>query len=105
VMSDRAVFYADVLGFSRMSSASGAESTVDALSDLAVVLSDTGDIARFLRRGRWRARYGLSDSLFLVGNDVVATCGSGAELYYSLAYLNSHADRDLVLLRGSSHGR
>jgi len=95
-----AVFFADVLGFSARSRAGNAAPAVDALSDLASILSTQSSVARYLQAPAWRRRYGLSDSIFLVTDDPIGACAAAAEIFSNLAFYNSHAD-DAVLLRGA----
>ena len=98
-MSTGAIFFADILGFGAMARTKGAGDAVDALSDVATVLVENGEITRFLGLERWHCRYGLSDSLFLVADTVSAACRGAAELYFNLAYLNCGVDT-VVILRG-----
>ena len=95
-----AVFFADVLGFSALSRVANATPAVDALSDLASIFSTQSCVARYLQAPAWRRRYGLSDSIFLVADDPVEACAAAAEIFFNLAFHNSHAD-DAVLLRGA----
>ena len=82
---DRIVFFADVLGFSSLARRPGAAGAVDALSDLATVLSSNDEIARLVRSDVWMERYGLSDSIFLVAEDPRAACAAAVELFFNLA--------------------
>lgn len=94
------VFFADVLGFSEMASAPGAQPAVDALADLARLFA--GDpLARYLAPSAgWSGRYGLSDSMFLVADDPAAACAAAAEFCFSLAFYNSGLP-SAVLVRGA----
>jgi hypothetical protein len=95
-----AIFYADILGFA--GKASAGEPAVDALSDLALILSDRDEISKLLQEGApWKERLGLSDSIFLVADDAVAAARAAAELFYQLAYLNASRPQNAVLLRGA----
>jgi hypothetical protein len=95
----RAVFFADILGFSNLARASGAAGAIDALSDLYQLLSSDDELAQLLRSDVWQERYALSDSIFLVAEEPAAACKAGAEIFFHLAYLN-HAGEAPVLLRG-----
>ncbi len=97
---DRIVFFADVLGFSGLARRPGAVGAVDALSDLATVLSSKGEIARLVRSDVWMERYGLSDSIFLVAEDVRTACAAAVELFFNLAYIHIDSSSP-VLLRGA----
>lgn len=97
---DRIVFFADVLGFSGLARRPGATGAVDALSDLATVLSSNNEIARLVRSDVWIERYGLSDSIFLVAEDPRAACAAAVELFFNLAYIHTDSASP-VLLRGA----
>ncbi len=60
------VFFADVLGFSSRARLARAASAIEALSDVAHILSKDHAVARYLQLPVWRQRYALSDSIFLV---------------------------------------
>jgi len=93
------IFYADILGFA--GKARVGEPALDALSDLALILSDRDEISHLLQEGApWKERLGLSDSIFLIADDAVAAARAAAELFYHLAYLNSSRPQNAVLLRG-----
>jgi hypothetical protein len=94
------VFFADVLGFSALSRVANATGAIDALTDLATILSTQNSVARYLQAAAWRRRYGLSDSIFLVADDPTAACAAAAEIFFNLAFYNSQAE-DTVLLRGA----
>jgi hypothetical protein len=99
-MPSGAIFYADILGFA--DKAAAGESALDALSDLALILSDRDEISKLLQEGApWKERLGLSDSIFLVADDAVAAARAAAELFYQLAYLNASRPQNAVLLRGA----
>ncbi|MBI2266197.1 MAG: hypothetical protein HYU64_13650 [Armatimonadetes bacterium] len=83
-----------------MSRGSGAASALDALSDVARVLSKDGPVSDFLNRYPWEKRFGLSDSLFLVGTDPIGACEAAAEFFFNLAFYNSTVDW-AVLMRGA----
>jgi hypothetical protein len=94
------VFFADVLGFSEMASAPGAQPAVDALADLARLFS-RDPLARYLAPSAgWSGRYGLSDSMFLVAEDPAAACAAAAEFCFNLAFYNSGLP-SAVLVRGA----
>jgi hypothetical protein len=93
------IFYADILGFA--GKARVGEPALDALSDLALILSDRDEISNLLQEGApWIERLGLSDSIFLVAGDAVSAARAAAELFYHLAYLNASRPQSAVLLRG-----
>lgn len=74
---------------------------VDALSDLATILSDRDEISNLLQQGApWKERLGLSDSIFLIADDSVAAVRAAGELFYHLALLNASVPEQAVLLRG-----
>lgn len=99
----RTVFFADVLGFSSMSR-TAPDLAVDALSDIATLLSADHPVATYLNRHPWEERYALSDSIFLVGLDPVEACKAVAEFFFNLAFYVAEADHP-VLLRGAvAHG-
>lgn len=99
-MKEATVFYADALGFARMASAPGAASALDALGDMARIFSDLHALAPWIGHARWRGRYGLSDSVFLVADDPVDACAGAAEILFNLAYYNCRAPSS-VLMRGA----
>ena len=82
-----------------MALAPGAPRAVDALADLAHLLSSDDDLIAFLQSPVWVERYGLSDSIFLVADDPVAGSAAAAQFFFDLAYVKHQSDR-LVLLRG-----
>ncbi len=94
------VFFADVLGFSALSRVGNAAGAIDALTDIATILSTQGSVARYLQAAVWRRRYGLSDSIFLVADDPAPACAAAAEIFFNLAFYDSQAE-DSVLLRGA----
>jgi hypothetical protein len=57
-------------------------------------------IAKYLQRSVWRERYGLSDSIFLVGKDTIEASAAAAEFFFNLAFYNATQDRP-VLMRGA----
>jgi hypothetical protein len=94
------VFFADVLGFSALS-VSDAGSAERALDDVALLFSDQDEITRFLQQGNpWTARYGLSDSIFLVADDDAAAAAAASRFFFQLAYLNASVPAR-VLMRGA----
>jgi hypothetical protein len=94
------LFYADILGFSEMSARPGARRALEQLSDIARLLSSEDSLARYLQRPIWRARYGLSDSIFLVGDDPVEVSAATAEFFFNLAFYNASQGMP-VLIRGA----
>jgi class 3 adenylate cyclase len=96
---DKAVLFADVLGFGSLSTIPGASGATDALSDLAHLLSSEDELVKLLQSSAWTERYGLSDSIFLVAEDPIQACAAAAELFFDLAYVNHQAEAP-VLLRG-----
>jgi hypothetical protein len=93
------IFYADILGFA--GKARIGEPAMDALSDLALILSSRDEISKLLQEGApWLERLGLSDSIFLVADDAVSAARAAAELFYHLAYLNASRPKNAVMLRG-----
>jgi hypothetical protein len=97
------VFFADILGFKVRSLADSAQPALDALSDVAGVLAENDELARYLQLDQWFCRYALSDSLFLVSENAEQACSAAAELFFNLAFLNSFGDEG-VLLRGGVAG-
>ena len=95
----RAVFFADILGFSTMASAPGAVRARDALADVARLFKD--DPLAGLLKGSWERRYGLSDSLVLLGKDPARAAAEAAQFCFSLAFYNSASQRGAVLVRGA----
>ncbi len=97
-MDHGVVVFADVLGFGRLSETvpAGAE---DSLAAIASLLSRTDVLGDVLNRQRWAARYGLSDSLFLVATDAGEAVAAAAELFFNLAYV-THGGPTPVLIRG-----
>lgn len=94
------VFFADVLGFSEMASAPGAQPAVDALADLARLFS-RDPLARYLAPAAgWSGRYGLSDSMFLIADEPAVACTAAVEFCFSLAFYNSGSP-SAVLVRGA----
>src|SRR5258708_8705286 len=95
-----AVFYGDILGFSIAATEPGAGRAMGQLSDVAHILSTEDSLARYLQREVWNARYGLSDSIFLLARDAADACLAGAEFFFNLAYYNATEELP-VLMRGS----
>jgi hypothetical protein len=95
-----AVFYADILGFSIAATEPGAGRALGQLSDVAHILSTENSLAKYLQRQVWNARYGLSDSIFLLARDAADTCLAGAEFFFNLASYNATEELP-VLMRGS----
>lgn len=94
------VFFADVLGFAALS-VSDAGSAERALDDVALLFSDQNEITRLLQVGNpWTARYGLSDSIFLIADDDAAAAAAAARFFFRLAYMNAWV-RERVLMRGA----
>lgn len=97
-VAHKTVFYADVLGFGHLSETlpAGAE---DSLAAMANLLSRGDVLGEVLNRRCWVARYGLSDSLFLVAEAAEDAVAAAAEIFFNLAYA-SHAGPTPVLIRG-----
>jgi hypothetical protein len=95
-----AVFYADILGFSISATEPGAARALGQLSDVAHILSTEDSLAKYLQREIWNARYGLSDSIFLLSRDAADGCFAAAEFFFNLAYYNATEELP-VLMRGS----
>lgn len=94
------VFFADVLGFSAVS-LNDAAIAEQALDDVALLFSNQEEITRLLQIGDpWTARYGLSDSIFLIAEDAVAAAEAAARFFFRLAYLNASVS-SRVLMRGA----
>jgi hypothetical protein len=97
---NQVVFFADVLGFAALS-LTDAGSAERALDDVALLFSNQDEITRLLQVGNpWTARYGLSDSIFLVAENDVAAAAAAARFFFQLAYLNASV-RERVLMRGA----
>lgn len=95
------VFFADVLGFSVMATRSPGDAE-RALDDVALLFSHHDEITKYLQSGSpWQARYGLSDSIFLIAADPVAAAAAAAQFFFRLAYLNSSVPEQRVLMRGA----
>jgi len=92
------VFFADVLGFGRLSETL-LGSAQDSLAAIANLLSREDVLGEILNRPGWVARYGLSDSLFLVSEAPEEAVAAAAEIFFNLAYV-SHAGPAPVLMRG-----
>ena len=95
-----AVFYADILGFSIAATEPGARRALGQLSDVAHLLSTQDSLAKYLQRPTWNARYGLSDSIFLLAHDATEACAAAAEFFFNLAYYNA-TEKLPVMMRGS----
>lgn len=95
-----ALFYADILGFSALAARPGARHALEQLADVAHLLSTEDSLAKYLQRPVWRARYGLSDSMFLVGDDPVEAAAAAAEFFFNLAFYNASQGAP-VLMRGA----
>src|SRR5260370_27683312 len=95
-----AVFYADILGCSIAATEPGAGRARGQLSDVVHILSTEDSLAKYLQRQVWNARYGLSDSIFLLARDAADACVAGAEFFFNLAYYNATEELP-VLMRGS----
>jgi hypothetical protein len=96
----RLVFFADLLGFGGLAAKPGADKARDALSQLARLLSGTDELAKLVQSPAWSERYGLSDSVFLVAEDVTDGCVAASELFFALAYVQVD-QRSPVFLRGA----
>jgi len=94
------VFFGDILGFSRASQTPGSPRAIDALSDVATILSSEHSVARYLQSPVWHRRFGLSDSIFLLAGDPEQACTAAAEIFFNLAYYNSRTSAP-VLMRGA----
>jgi len=57
-------------------------------------------LAKYLQRSTWRGRYGLSDSIFLVGDDLIEASSAAAEFFFNLAFYNANQGMP-VLMRGA----
>lgn len=76
------VFFADVLGFSALS-VNDAGSAERALDDVSLLFSDQEEITKLLQVGDpWTARYGLSDSIFLIAEDAAAAAAASARFFF-----------------------
>lgn len=96
------VFFGDILGFSQSARVPGAPGAKDALADVAQLLSREHDVAQYLQKGTpWTARYGLSDSIFLVADFPTPAVCAVAELFFNIAYIKSSTPESAVLLRGA----
>jgi hypothetical protein len=94
------VFFGDVLGFGTLSM-TDASSAERALDDVGLLFSDQDEITKLLQVGSpWTARYGLSDSIFLIAEDDVAAAEAAAQFFFRLAYLNASV-LERVLMRGA----
>jgi hypothetical protein len=94
------VFFADILGFSTLARLPRAIPALEALSDVARLLSKDHALAQYLQRPVWYQRYGLSDSIFMVGREPVAASAAAAEFFFNLAYYNATQNIP-VLMRGA----
>lgn len=95
------VFFADVLGFGAMSRDDVA-SAERALDDVALLFSDHDEITRLLQIGSpWTARYGMSDSIFLLASDAAPAAAEAARFFFRLAYLNSTVPDQRVMMRAA----
>lgn len=100
-MANEAVFYGDVLGFkARIKARDGGE--LDALSDLALMLSDP--LSKQTGQDRWQHRYALSDSVFLTHEDPAAALRAGADLMFNLAYYNKDEEAATLIRAGMAFG-
>jgi len=97
---DKLVFFADILGFGSLCQEPGASPALDALSDIARILSVENNVARFLNSYNWDKRFALSDSLFLVGTDREGVCKAASEFFFNLAFYNIGSVSP-VLVRGA----
>ena len=95
-----AVFYADILGFSALARRPRARGALEQLSDVAHLLSTQDSLAKYLQRPVWRRRYGLSDSIFLVGDGVIEASAAAAEFFFNLAFYNATQNAP-TLMRGA----
>jgi hypothetical protein len=94
------VFYADILGFSKLARRPRARGALEQLSDVAHLLSTEDSVAKYVQRPVWRRRYGLSDSIFLVGDDAIQAPAAAAEFFFNLAFYNATQDVP-TLMRGA----
>lgn len=96
----RIIFYGDVLGFSNLAASPEAQGAVDALSDVRATFADAG-VIQALQKAVWPDRFALSDSVFLVSDDPLAAAGAAADLFFALAYINSHSPERSTLMRAA----
>src|SRR5208282_5242284 len=97
---EAAVFYADILGFAQLATRPRARGALEQLSDVAHLLSTEDSLAKYLQRPVWRRRYGLSDSIFLVGDDVIEASAAAAAFFFNLAFYNATQNVP-ALMRGA----
>ena len=95
-----ALFYADILGFAELAIRPRARGALEQLSDVAHLLSTEDSLAKYLQRPVWRRRYGLSDSIFLVGDDVIEASAAAAAFFFNLAFYNATLNLP-TLMRGA----
>jgi len=94
------IFFADVLGFSALST-NDVGRAERALDDVALLFSDQDEITKLLQLGSpWTGRYGLSDSIFLIAANAPAAASAAARFFFHLAYLNASVS-ERVLMRGA----
>jgi hypothetical protein len=94
------VFYADILGFAELAIRPRALGALEQISDVAHLLSTEDSLAKYLQRTVWRRRYGLSDSIFLVGDDVIEASAAAAAFFFNLAFYNA-TQHVPTLMRGA----
>jgi hypothetical protein len=94
------VFFADILGFSTLARLPRAIPALEALSDVARLLSKDHALAQYLQCPVWHQRYSLSDSIFMVGSEPVAAAAAAAEFFFNLAYYDATQNIP-VLMRGA----
>ena len=95
-----AVFFFDVLGFSARIRQDTA-SAVDALSDLAAILS-ADEI--FARTARWEHRYALSDSVFLTHREAATAVRLAGDLMFNLTTFGLAQGRPTQVRGGLAFG-
>lgn len=94
------IFFADLLGFGGLAVRPGADKARDVLSHLARLLSGADELAGLVQSPVWSERYGLSDSIFLVTENLGGGCVAASELFFALAYVQVDQQAP-VFLRGA----
>lgn len=96
-----ALFFADILGFSKLSSRDPLSAGL-ALESVGTMMSEKDAISRHLNKDRWDERYALSDSILLLKKDLVSAVISASEFFFNCHFVNFQNPVQRVLMRGPS---
>lgn len=95
------IFYADILGFSRLSQVDVGQAA-EALEDLTTLFSTEDELARYVQRDApWSRRFALSDSMLLIADETESAVLAAGAMFFSATYLNASVPEKIFMMRGS----